>query len=186
MPWQKLSNALYQRPIGDNEKFLSLLAAPSIPSGHELWGIFSVTSFRPVGSLATSETRQLEPLFRDAWKLLRFRHPSIASFESADTLNYVVPSSHSLDEWCNESFTTVTAGAAGPTTNDVIASQKPVKTMAIVFIPHLSQLILRSSHWRTDGIGFFMLLNAFLMLWPMSPAARRRFERSHGVKKWQG
>ena len=156
MPWRETSPGHYQRPVGENEKFMTLLIAPGAALGREQWAISSVATFRALGDL---EVEDLETVFRNAWKHLRFQHPSIASYERDDTLNYHVPDAAALDKWCEESFRTVTGGNA--TADDVIASHEPTKVVTMHYLPSTSQLVLRTSHWRTDGIGILMLFNAF-------------------------
>ena len=158
MPWSEIASGKYQRGIGENEAFIKLIGDPGHPSGREHWAINSIATFEPSESLAQED---LSTLFRNAWKNLRFQHPSIAARAIDDTtLEYAVPDSTALDQWAAKTFRVVEDSAA----DELIPSLKPSPYATLIFLPTSNEVLGRTAHWRTDGLGVLHLLDAFLTL----------------------
>ncbi|MCJ1430989.1 hypothetical protein MMC27_000339 [Xylographa pallens] len=81
--------------------------------------------------VAHVQPKPLAQALRNGWKVLRFHHPSIATAASEDTLEYHTPDS--------------TSSSNGQTS----------------LLSEHASVLLNLSHWRTDGIGAFHLLNAY-------------------------
>ncbi|KAI9716072.1 MAG: hypothetical protein M1828_000483 [Chrysothrix sp. TS-e1954] len=146
---------MYERSVGENERLMTLLVEKSAPLAREQWSISSIASFRHNGRF---DTDGLETVFRNAWFFMRFQHPSLASFEDSGKLKYLVPDTKTLEQWSCENFKIAPAGKSA---NDIIAKFRPTKTAKLYYIPETSQLVLNSSHWRTDGFGTLMIFNDF-------------------------
>jgi hypothetical protein len=95
---------------------------------------------------------------RQAWKALRFEHPSIACIADGGVLDYHVPHSQELDEWASETFFVMDDKIS---TDELIATFKPQRYVTLHYLPQSQQIVLHSSHWRMDAIGAQQLLNAF-------------------------
>lgn len=157
MSWCEIESNRYQRPLGENERLIKFIGDRAHPAGREQWSVTSTATFKPCDNRPASEWAATT--LRDAWKLLRFRHPSIASTPAveSDSVEYVIPNEKDLEHWVQESYVVVD----GTSSEDVIAEIKPSQFMTLHFLPHTWEILLHTSHWRTDGYGAFHLLNAF-------------------------
>lgn len=158
MPWSEVAPGRFQRAIGENELFIKLIGDPGHPVGREHWAINSIASFVPIGSLAKED---LQHLFCKAWKILRFHHPSIAVRAIDDeSLIYTVPDSVALDQWMADTFHVVENKSA----DEVISEIKPGFDATLTYLPKSNELLGHTAHWRTDGIGVLLLIDAFFDL----------------------
>ncbi len=155
MPWSEVRPGHYQRPIGENEKFIKAIGDRAHASAREHWSITSKASFSLTEPLKVDD---LSTRFRHAWKTLRYEHPSIASTAEEETLNYIIPDISTLDRWAKETFFVHEGNIRA---DDLIASFKPSPYVTAHYLSESSQLILHTAHWRTDGFGALQLLNAF-------------------------
>lgn len=165
MPWTETAPGHFYRPLGENEAFIKLVSDPGHVLKREHWAVNFTATIRPLGALADSyRTEALPALIRRAWIHLRFCHPSLAAEpdESNTALIYNVPSSpQDLQNWALQTFTTVPAAVSA---NEVIATLPPHPHATLYFIPRSGELLGHTAHWRTDGIGSMMLLDALLKL----------------------
>ena len=155
MPWSQAGPGHYQRPIGENEKFIKAIGDRAHAAGREHWSITSKGSFKLTEPLKAVD---LSTELRCAWKALRYEHPSIASTAEEETLNYVVPDPDALERWSKETFFVHDEKISA---DDLIASFKPSRFVTAHYLSQSSELILHTAHWRTDGFGALQLLNAF-------------------------
>ncbi|OKL58417.1 hypothetical protein UA08_05980 [Talaromyces atroroseus] len=158
MSWQKTSFNRYQRPLGENERLIKFIGDRAHPAGREQWSVSATAIFKPSDNRLATEWAATT--LRDAWKLMRFQHPSIATAPTvgSENLEYAVPSEKDLESWGDETF--IVAGE-DTCAEDVIARIKPSPFMTLYFVPHCWEVLLHTSHWRTDGYGAFQLVNAF-------------------------
>ena len=158
MPWTEVAPGRFQRAIGENELFIKLVGDPGHPLGREHWAINSIASFTPTGSLMKED---LPSLFLKAWKILRFHHPSIAVQAIDDkSLIYAVPDTAALDQWATETFHVV----ENKTADDLIPNIKPSFYAALTYLPKSNEILGHTAHWRTDGVGVLLLIDAFFDL----------------------
>ena len=155
MPWSKVGPGHYQRPIGENEKFIKAIGDRAHAASREHWSITSKGSFRLTEPL---KAINLPTELRCAWKALRYEHPSIASTAEEEILSYVIPDSDALEKWSNETFFVHDEKISA---DELIASFKPSPFVTAHYLPESSEIILHTAHWRTDGFGILQLLNAF-------------------------
>ncbi|KAJ5623837.1 hypothetical protein N7510_000146 [Penicillium lagena] len=158
MSWSNVSEQRYERPLGENETFIKILGDTARPFNREHWAINIIASVTPLGSLAKEHQSSL---FREAWKALRFRHPTIAAY-IVDETKYVydIPDLTALEKWTAETFQVI----EDKTADEVIASATRVPYATMTFLPQTGELLGRSQHWRTDGIGGLILMDDFLDL----------------------
>nr|QNC49730.1 Hfaza2B [Hypoxylon fragiforme] len=158
MSWSEIQPRHWQRPLGENERMIKWIGDRSHPAGREHWSITVIGTFTLWGSLKDSN---ILPKVRNAWKLLRFQHPSIASTAGTDVLDYLIPDHTALEQWASETLhvisdATITAG-------DLVPDLKPSPYVTGYFLPHTGEFVLHTAHWRTDGPGALQLLNAFFV-----------------------
>lgn len=157
MTWSQVALGHFQRNIGENETFIKIIGDSGHPLGHEHWAINADASFHLCQNIAPDILLQR---FEDAWKVLRFKHPSIAAIASATHIDYKVPNVQELQQWSSETFVVNT----GKKRADVAADQKPMPFAVLHVFPGSNEVLLHTAHWRTDGIGVLQLLNAFFEL----------------------
>ncbi|KAI1452158.1 hypothetical protein F4805DRAFT_471059 [Annulohypoxylon moriforme] len=162
MAWKETDRkGIFSRPIGENEAYIKLVGDSGIPLNREHWAINSAATIIPTGSSAPAD---LAALFRNAWAHLRFQHPSIAAEVGPDgtSFTYTMPANEdALDAWVSQTFTVATDANSSA---DVIPTFQPTPYAKLVYIPQSSELLLHTTHWRTDGIGILHLLDALLAL----------------------
>lgn len=158
MSWSKVSEQRYERPLGENETFIKIVGDAARPFNKEHWAINIIVSVTPLGSLANENQPSL---YREAWKALRFRHPTIAAYIIEDTkYTYNIPDSTALEEWAAETFQVI----ENRTADEVIASRTRVPCATMTFLPRTGELLAYWQHWKTDGIGALILMDDFLDL----------------------
>ncbi|KAI4858546.1 hypothetical protein F4820DRAFT_230507 [Hypoxylon rubiginosum] len=162
MAWQQTDQrGVFSRPMGENETFIKLTGDAGLPLNREHWAINSTATIAPTGSFASAD---LVAHFRRAWAHLRFQHPSIAAEVAHDdtSLIYAVPADGAaLDAWVSRTFGV--AAEAGSSA-DVIPTFQPTPYAKLVYVPRSGELLGHTAHWRTDGIGVILLLDALLAI----------------------
>lgn len=160
MLWQETDQkGVFSRPIGENETYIKMVGDAGLPLNREHWAINSAAAIEPVGSFASAD---LEGLFRRAWARLRFQHPSLAAEVGPDdkSLIYTVPDAALLEEWVSKTFSVSDAESSA----DVIPTFQPSPYAKLVYIPKSGELLGHTTHWRTDGLGVMLLLDALLTI----------------------
>ncbi|KAJ5723241.1 hypothetical protein N7488_001276 [Penicillium malachiteum] len=158
MSWSKVSEQRYERPLGENETFIKILGDAARPFNRDHWAMNIIVSLTPLGSLAKENQVSL---LREAWKALRFRHPTLAAY-IVDETQYVydVPDIAALEKWVAETFQVV----EDKTIDEVIASATRVPYSTMTYFPKTGELLGHSQHWRTDGVGGLILIDDLLDL----------------------
>ncbi|KAF2204956.1 hypothetical protein GQ43DRAFT_453451 [Delitschia confertaspora ATCC 74209] len=156
MPWTETKPGLWQRPIGENEKFIKFIGDRAHQTGREHWSVTSGATFTLNKVLDSSE---LSGKCMEAWCALRFKHPSIACTAENDKLTYFVPSTVSVIDWAKETFT---VHGSDVSEVNVVATLQPSRYTTAHLLPTEKKVLLHFAHWRTDGYGALQLVNAFL------------------------
>ena len=133
------------------EKFFLAMARGNLLSNREHWALSIFARFD-----ASASQEHTESALRHAWKTLRHDHPQLACTMRGENMDYEVPGQPALDAWLDETFFVVPA-----TTNkeDLLASFRPTAFATLHYLPHTSEIILHTSHWRTDFVGGISLLH---------------------------
>lgn len=163
MTWKKTDEkGVFSRPLGENETYIKMVGDAGLPLNREHWAINSTAMIVPTGSFVSED---LVPRFQRAWAHLRFQHPSLAAEVAPDGKNlvYTVPADGAaLDDWVSRTFS---VAADANSSADVIPTFQPTDSYAkLVYIPRSGELLGHTTHWRTDGLGVILLLDAFLSL----------------------
>ncbi|RYP37484.1 hypothetical protein DL768_010864 [Monosporascus sp. mg162] len=162
MTWHETDQkGVFSRPIGENETFIKLVGDAGLPLNREHWAINSAATIVPTGSFVSAD---LAARFRHAWAHLRFQHPSLAAEVAPDDTSfiYTVPADGAaLDAWVSRTFSVATEANSSA---DVIPTFQPTPYAKLVYIPRSGELLGHTAHWRTDGIGVLLLLDALLAL----------------------
>ncbi|KAI0886791.1 uncharacterized protein GGS22DRAFT_199148 [Annulohypoxylon maeteangense] len=162
MAWHETQQkGVFSRPIGENEAYIKLVGDSGLPLNREHWAINATATIIPTGTFASTDAASRFPT---AWAHLRFQHPSLAAEVSPDgaNLTYIVPATTAaLETWVSQTFS---VASTAHSSTDVIPTFKPTPHAKLVYIPQSHELLLHSTHWRTDGLGVLLLLDALLAL----------------------
>ena len=158
MTWSEVAPRTFERAVGENELFIKLIGDSGHALGREHWAINSIASFKPLGGF---QNEDLSALFLNAWKVLRFHHPSIAVRAANDTsLIYNVPDAAALHQWATETFQVIESKTA----DDIIPNVKPNSSATLAYLPASNEILGHTAHWRTDGVGVILLIDKVLEL----------------------
>ncbi|KAI1400262.1 hypothetical protein F4819DRAFT_497477 [Hypoxylon fuscum] len=162
MSWQETSQkGIFSRSMGENETLTKLSGDAGLPLNRENWAINSTATVVPTGSFVSAD---LAARFRNAWAHLRFQHPSIAAEVAPDdtSIIYTVPADRvALDDWVSRTFSVASDANSSA---DVIPAFHPTPYAKLVYIPRSGELLGHTAHWRMDGIGVILLLDALLAI----------------------
>ena len=153
MPWKEVSPGRFERAFSGLEDYYQAIGALGAPLNRENYSISSSAKFR-----INQRGEDVAAALQHAWKAMRYRHPSIAAFPDGGMYVYKVPDAEALDSWMAETFITVSPPR---TTDDLLATFTPAKLAKLYYLPHTSEVMVHSSHWRIDGIGYLHLLHRF-------------------------
>lgn len=154
MPWKETSPGHFTRPFDSIENFFKAISAAGLPLKREHMTLSAAVRCRLDPSLGDIEATLL-----NAWKTMRFDYPQIAAYAKDDVYNYDVPDAAALESWVTKTFIFAPASA----TTAELCANCPLNMLATLhYLPHTSELLLRSSHWRIDGVGSMNLLNHLL------------------------
>ncbi|KAI4861936.1 hypothetical protein F4820DRAFT_432019 [Hypoxylon rubiginosum] len=158
---QEFKSDWVSRPMGKLEEFFKMLCDGGAPWNREHWHISLVLSLNPPPSIA-----DLEPYLRRAWYILRQKYPALGAIIKAndkdpkETPHIVLePVEVGVDIWTYKSF--VTHGRTQDA-DELLRKLHPDALATCHWIPSTRQVMIRSSHWRIDGVGMLMLGHRFM------------------------
>ncbi|KAI1159356.1 hypothetical protein F5B18DRAFT_590947 [Nemania serpens] len=150
------------RPLGNLEVFFRSLSDQGKPLNREHWTIHLALTLEFPLSI-----RDPVPYLKCAWQVVRLRHPELeAQVSSAqDTTNPVsqprlVPSDLDVNAWVENTFFIFQDYSCA---DDAFSGLHATSTPTCNWLPASSQLVLRASHWRTDGVGMALLGHDFMI-----------------------
>ncbi|KAI1411978.1 hypothetical protein F5Y13DRAFT_164031 [Hypoxylon sp. FL1857] len=154
----------FTRPLGNLENFFKLLAERGKPLRREHWSVHLALRLQ----LPSSITDPV-PYLRRAWQVLRLQHPALGAIlgqgQSSNDPTQPVPSCLTveplnIDTWANETFNVCDEFACA---DQLFSSLLSTPTATCYWLPKSSELLIRSSHWRTDGVGMALLGHDFMV-----------------------
>ncbi|KAE9363382.1 hypothetical protein N431DRAFT_450159 [Stipitochalara longipes BDJ] len=153
--WKETSPGHFERPFDSIEFFFRSLGELGTPLGKEHWSVTFGAQFHL--DLPTDEA---EHALRNAWTTMRHDHPEIASFAQGNTKVYEVPNETSLKTWLAETFIVESA----TTTKERLYETFGLPRLATChYLPHSSEIVIHTSHWRMDGVGSLHFLRNFFL-----------------------
>ena len=155
MPWKEISPGRYQRRMDGLERSFKVACEGGHTIRREHWAIILAVDVQfesPIGD-------KIERL-KQAWKTMRYDHPTIACTVEGDVKVYEVPDQQTLDMWITSTFH-VREDDDG-TVDHLLATFLPTGDITLHFLPKTSQIIFHAPHWRIDGRGSFLLINNLL------------------------
>ncbi|KAI1383836.1 uncharacterized protein F4822DRAFT_438651 [Hypoxylon trugodes] len=144
------------RPLRNLETFFKVLADVGKPLRREHWTIH-MTLHLAFPASVSDPTAYL----RRAWQVLHYQHPALGAVTSQNNSTaYITVEKLDEDVWANNTFT-VYPDYKG--TEELFSCLYPTATATCYWLPTPSKLVIRSSHWRIDGVGMAMLSHDFMV-----------------------
>lgn len=154
MPWSEVKPGRFEREFESLENFYRAIAAAGAPLQREHFQVHCIVKIAPMPS-----KKELQV----AWKTLRNHFPLLAGLDEEDKYAYQVPDAQALQAWTEETCHYFSADHI-MTVDELLRRPKPSSLIQIYAVEKTGELVIRSSHWRMDGIGCMNLTNALLEL----------------------
>ena len=148
--WKETSPGHFERPFDSIERFFLAIGRGSLALNREHWAVSIFAQFESNASREDTETA-----LRHAWKTMRYDHPSLASIAREEIKMYEVPDQVALDAWLDRTFI---LESASTTKDELLALFRPSALASLHYLPHTSEILIHSSHWRIDLVGAISLL----------------------------
>lgn len=153
--WKETSPGTYSRRLGFCESYLVRVSELSQP--HDEKCIYASVSYQ---FHETPSAAGIEEAGRQAWKAMRYRHPSIACTVNwkEKVFEYCSPVSDTeVESWLSSTFIVTELD-----TQSIIRQAKNRPLATLYLNPKSQSLLLQTSHWRFDGRGVLIFFDAFL------------------------
>ncbi|KAM0521753.1 hypothetical protein ACHAPE_002314 [Trichoderma viride] len=163
--WRTSSAGISSRPVDTLENFFIVLTGNGAPVNREHWAASVALKLKFKSSLTDPI-----PYLRRAWLLTVRLHPTFTASvvkQSNDVSAGQEPSlARSLltiqpfdaDAWVSKTFLTASEASASAVFGGMLSNGIPT----CHWLPASQEILIRSAHWRIDGIGLLMLTHSFL------------------------
>lgn len=158
MSLEQVAPGVYERPFDSLEKFHASIAATGANFQREHYFI---------GSVIRLHTKPAISDLKQAWKALCHQHPRIAATtdETRTRFQYTVPTAEALEQWLEETFIVHPENEPSPSSAENLHRVLPPSPLfKLHWLPSSRELLFRATHWRTDGKGMMLLLDAYLSI----------------------
>ena len=152
MAWAETAPGAFRKDFSGVENIYRKMSTAFSHIGKEHWGIHCVCRFHLGSSFGINNP---EIALRQAWKALMLEYPGLSVVPDNLTKVFVVPNDESAERWISQTFCVDSTRNA----DAIIAGSKPRDLPSLYYLPHTSEIVFLSQHWRTDAIGTCMLLD---------------------------
>ena len=166
MSWKETFPGHFERPLDNVELLFKTVAEGGAPIQREHWAVKISAKF-----CLSDSIHDAEGALRLTWKRMRYDHPQIAAVLRGAVQVYEVPNASNIDSWIADTFHVTTNASV----DDLIANSKPSILTTMHYLPHTSEILIQSTHWRIDGFGALNLLNNFFSALSAYPQEDVRF-----------
>ena len=149
-----------QDHFSDYEKIYLQMSRAFKPLKKEHWAVHCVCSINCKPRTARKSTTDAHEALRSAWKRLAVEYPGLTVRPIEFTKHYAVLNEGALEDWASETFFVEDEACA----DDITANSDPRELPSFHYLPHDSEIVFISQHWRTDALGCCLLLNRFFQL----------------------
>lgn len=161
-----MSSVTPSRALGNLEVFFKKLADLGTPLKREHWAVHLALSLRVTGDV------DLSHYIEKAWQAVRRQYPAIGSLIIPAPISEIEGNSkiHTRDIltrpdfdaacWSKETFFIHDSESSA---DSLFCNLRPSDLATCHWLPQSSELLLRSSHWRLDGVGMVRLGHVFLV-----------------------
>lgn len=156
LQWRKTGPRTFGRRLDSMERFYQLMASlgqgrPSRSNGSISMGI----------KVKTQRRDTFIADVREAWKAVRFNHPSVAAFVENGGWVYNVADRDEMNQWLVETFhvhvSQRTARQLYPL-EDLVNSRR--STLHV--LPNTQEIVLQGPHTHLDGLGMAMIMDSMM------------------------
>ncbi|KAF3020913.1 hypothetical protein E8E14_001586 [Neopestalotiopsis sp. 37M] len=143
------------RPLGNLEGFFKMLADGGKLLNRKHWTIHAALrlAFEPT-------VADPVPLLRRSWEILWHQHPALgATITAVDDQAPRLTAAQDVHESANNTFEVCSQSA---NSSELFSSLYSTPTATCYFIQQSSEVVIRSSHWRIDGVGMAILCHDFM------------------------
>ncbi|KAI1743869.1 hypothetical protein F4680DRAFT_407804 [Xylaria scruposa] len=148
----------FSRPLGNLEAFFKSLSDSGKPLNREHWTIHFVLRLKFPPSITDPI-----PHLQYAWETLRLRHPTLGATlkepEGSSDRASLSAGPLNVKEWTDNTFIVCHEHADA---GQLFSSLYSTPTATCYWIPASCELVIRSSHWRIDGVGMALLGHEFM------------------------
>lgn len=151
---------LLQIQFSDYEKVYLQMSRAFKPIKKEHWAVHCVCSINLKLQTAGEGALDAHKALKNAWKKLAVEFPGL-TVRPVEFIKHYVPLNEAvLEDWASETFFVEDEACA----DDIVADSEPRELPSFHYLPHDSEIVLLSQHWRTDALGCCLLLNRFFEL----------------------
>ncbi|KAI4859337.1 hypothetical protein F4820DRAFT_173325 [Hypoxylon rubiginosum] len=154
------ASVTFSRPIGNMEAYFPALSDSLGGSAdREHWIVFLALKLSFPPSIVDPV-----PYLKRAWQALQVQHPALGAILSPSgasdlkAQSTVSAISYEPEAWANISFSCRDERDAAT----LFSSLRPTATATCYWLSKSSEVVLRTSHWRVDGVGMTKLGHRFL------------------------
>ncbi|KAL6813049.1 hypothetical protein GGI42DRAFT_364403 [Trichoderma sp. SZMC 28013] len=159
--WSSTATNTFSRPLDTTENFYRVVSETTT-NNRDQWAITLSLRLAYPPSI-----EDLLPYLRRAWLVTRLLHPSLAGIatqtssqpDTSSATRIVTVGPFDEDEWLNQTFFVHPRNYTG---DALVRDAKYSELPTLHWLPGTCELCFRSSHWRIDGMGMFMLANSYL------------------------
>ncbi|KAL7925843.1 hypothetical protein ACQKWADRAFT_283192 [Trichoderma austrokoningii] len=157
--WRPSSVGVSSRPVDTLENFFIILDDSGSPVNRQHWAVSAALQLRFKPSLTDAI-----PYLQRAWLLTGRLHPTFTasvvkqSDDSTTGWPLLMIRPFDADDWVSKTFLTASESSA----SDVFRGMLSNNTPTCHWLPASQEILIRSAHWRIDGMGLLMLVNSFL------------------------
>ncbi|KAI1357002.1 hypothetical protein F5Y01DRAFT_321304 [Xylaria sp. FL0043] len=150
----------FSRPLGNLEGFFKSLSDSGKPLNREHWTIHFVLRLKFPPSVTDPS-----PHLQYAWEILRVRHPALGATlqepESNNSRGSLSVGPLNIREWARNTFHVCREYADA---DQLFSALYSTPTATCYWLPTSCEFVIRSSHWRIDGVGMAFLGHEFMTI----------------------
>jgi hypothetical protein len=148
--WKETRPGRWERPQSYLEKINILTRNVPKAFGRDNWAKNAVAKLE-----FSSAIEDPAEYLRTAWKQVRYNHPEIAAFPYNGNYVYRVGDTQSIALWVSATFSVV----EDKTVDELLGRIPRNEQMMAYFLPHTSEIMIWSPHYRVDARGAIYCLN---------------------------
>jgi hypothetical protein len=148
--WKETRPGRWERPQSYLEKINILTRNVPKAFGRDNWAKNAVAKLEFSSAIEDPAT-----YLQTAWKQVRYNHPEIAAFPYNGNYVYRVGDTQSIALWVSATFSVV----EDKTVDELLGRIPRNEQMMCYFLPHTSEIMIWSPHYRVDARGAIYCLN---------------------------
>ncbi|PSN59547.1 hypothetical protein BS50DRAFT_579941 [Corynespora cassiicola Philippines] len=151
LTWKETRPARWERPLSCLEKINLVNRNIDKALDRDNWAKTAVAKLEFDPALGNPEEA-----LRIAWKQVRYNFPEVAAFPYNGIYMYRTGHPEQIDLWVTATFSVVEDGKS---VDDLLGHIPRNEQMMCYYLPHTSEVLIRSPHYRLDARGAILCLN---------------------------